>query len=25
MRFHGCASIWLISATSTKPCNMLGP
>ena len=25
MRFHGCASIWLISAISTKPCNMLAP
>src|SRR6516225_6340068 len=25
MRFHGCALTWLISATSTKPCNMLGP
>src|SRR5215471_11098290 len=25
MRFHGCASIWRISATSTKRCNMLAP
>ena len=25
IRFHGCASIWLNSAISTKPCNMLAP
>ena len=25
MRFHGCASTWLISDTSTMPCNMLAP